>query len=757
MSILGNRVVRSEDPRFLTGNSQYTADIEIPDAAHAVFVRSLMAHANLGAIDTSEAVAAPGVLGVFTGPDLDIKARAPRFPLDESAHQRILAEGKVRYVGEPLAVVVAETVSQAVDAAELVFVDYEPLPVVVTVDDALAATTLVHDAVPGNITGAVPLTPGEIDFSDCQVVAEQVVINNRMAGAPIEGRSAIADWTGDRLLCWSSTQGAGVVMDNIIALYDIDDADIHVRALDVGGGFGSKGSPDSEELALPALSRAVGRAIRWTETRSENMVNMVHGRAQKQTVRIGGTADGDITHYALHVVQDAGAYCGIGAVLPMLTMMMAPGTYEIPNLQFSSQSVFTNTTPVGAFRGAGRPEAAAAIERAIDLFAAQAGLTPEVVRHKNLIPPFDETHTTGFGTEYDSGDYAGALDAVLDAAGYQDLRAEQARRLAAGERKVLGIGLASYVEITAIAFGGGGVSEHGRVELQPDGTIIAWTGSTPQGQGHETAWAMIIADQLGVPFESITVKFGDTDAVPTRNVTGGSRSAQVAGSAMVSASTHLVTAAMEHAAAALEANVDDMVFDREAGTFHVAGTPAKAIGWAQVAAQTPAPLDGISDFVQPASTFPFGAHCSVVEVDLDTGGVTILRHVCVDDCGTLVNPLLADGQVHGGVASGIAQALIEEIVYDDEGTPMTSNFADYGIISPTELPSFERTPMVTPTPLNPLGAKGIGESGSIGSTPAVQNAVVDAVAHLGIRHIDMPLTSQRVWRAIDAAQASMQS
>ena len=752
MSILGNRVVRTEDPRFLSGDSTYVADMNRPGTVHAVFVRSLMASAKLGDIDTSEAVNAPGVLGVFTAADLGLKRRTPRFPIDESAHQPVLAEGFVRFVGEPIAVVVAETVTQGVDAAELVFVDYEPLTPVVTVDDALAGETLVHPALPGNIAGGLPVAPGEIDFSECDVVAEQVVINNRIAGAPIEGRSALADWTGDRLLCWSSTQGAGVVLNNIVDLYGIDEADAHVRALDIGGGFGAKGSPDGEELSLPALSRAVGRPVQWTETRSENMVNMVQGRAQQQTVKIGGTADGDITHYALHVVQDSGAYFDIGAVLPMLTMMMAPGTYDIPNLQYSSQSVFTNTTPIGAFRGAGRPEAAAAIERAVDLFAAEAGLAPELVRHKNLLPAFDETHTTAFGAEYDCGDYPGALDAVLSAAGYDDLRAEQQRRLDAGERQVLGIGLASYVEITAIAFGGEGVSEYGRVELQPDGSIVAWTGSTPHGQGHETSWAMIIAEHLGVPFDAVTVKFGDTDTVPTRNVTGGSRSAQVAGSAMVSASEHLVTAAMDHAAAALEASADDMIFDRAAGTFHVAGTPARTVSWADVAVAAERPLEGISDFVQQSSTFPFGAHCSVVEVDLDTGGVTILRHVCVDDCGTIVNPLLADGQVHGGVASGIAQALIEEVVYDSEGTPLTTNFADYGIISPTELPSFERHPMVTPTPNNPLGAKGIGESGTIGATPAVQNAVVDAVAHLGIRHIDMPLTAQRVWRAIDSAQ-----
>ena len=396
MSILGNRVVRTEDPRFLSGDSTYVADMKYPDAVHAVFVRSLMASAKLGEIETSEAAAAPGVLGVFTAADLQLKRRTPRFPIDESAHRPVLAEGVVRYVGEPIAVVVAETVSQAVDAAELVFVDYEPLTAVVTVNDSLAAAQLVHPAMEGNIAGALPIAPSEIDFSECDVVVDQVVINNRVAGAPIEGRSALADWTGERLLCWSSTQGAGVVLNNIVDLYDVEESDVHVRAVDIGGGFGSKGSPDGEELSLPALSKAVGRPVQWTETRSENMVNMVQGRAQQQTVRIGGTAEGDITHYALHVVQDSGAYVDVGAVLPMLTMMMAPGTYDIPNLQYSSQSVFTNTTPVGAFRGAGRPEAAAAIERSVDLFAAEVRLAPEVVRRKNLLPAFNETHINVF-------------------------------------------------------------------------------------------------------------------------------------------------------------------------------------------------------------------------------------------------------------------------------------------------------------------------------------------------------------------------
>ncbi len=751
MSILGNRVVRTEDPRFLTGNASYVADRHADNAAHVVFVRSLMAHAHITSIERDQAQQAPGVLGVYVCDDLGANAMPARGAVDPSAWQPVLARDRVRYVGEPIVAVVAETLTQAVDAAELVFVDYEPIEVLASVAASLASDTLIHDTIEDNVAAALPAMPATIDFGECEVVVTETIINNKMAAAPIEGRVALADWTGPRLQTWSSCQGGGPVLEKIVAVYGIDEADAQVLAGDIGGGFGAKGGPNGEELALPGLSRLVGRPVRWAESRSENMVNMVHGRAQVQTVTIGGTAAGQITHYRMHVVQDIGAYVEIGVVLPMLTMMMAPGTYAIANVQFSSQSVLTNTTPVGAFRGAGRPEAAAAIERAVDLFAAEAGLAPEFVRRKNVLPRFDEPVTTAVGTTYDVGDFPQALDRLLEAAEYDSLRGEQQSRLDAGSRTVLGIGLASYVEITAIG-GPEGISEYGRVDINSDGTATAWTGSTPQGQGHETAWAMLIADELGIPFDQIEVKFGDTDVVPTRNVTGGSRSAQVAGSAMVSASRHLINDAQEQAAKALEASPADMVFDAERGAFHVAGTPARAIGWAELAAQTVEPLAGVSDFVQPKSSFPFGAHCSVVEVDLDTGGVTVLRHICVDDCGTIVNPLLADGQLHGGVGAGIAQALLEEILYDDDGTPMTSNFADYGVISATELPSFERIEMVTPTPLNPIGAKGIGESGSIGSTPAVQNAVVDALSHLGVRHLDIPVSPQRVWQAIRTAE-----
>ncbi len=750
MSLLGNRVVRTEDPRFLTGQSQYVADLDLGDAAEVVYVRALMAHAEITNIDTRDAESMPGVLAVVTADDLGVGPTKPRFPIPDLSGAPLLAEDRVRFVGEPVVAVVAETTAEALDAAESVFVDYEPLPVLVDVGEALSDEILLFPEFGSNTVMAIPAR-AEIDFSGCEVMIDEHIVNPRMAAAPIEPRASAAAWADGRLTFWSACQGAGPAKQQLVELYEFDEDDVRAIAPDVGGGFGAKAGPHREELALPALAKIVGKPVRYTETRSENMIGMVHGRGQRQHVRMGGTKDGRITHYALHVVQEAGAYAEIGAALPGLTGMMLPGTYDIEQLQYSSQSVVTNTTPVGAFRGAGRPEAAAAVERAVDLFAAEAGLDPAEVRRKNLVAPFSEPHTTGVGMTYDVGDYPGALEAVLDAADYAELRADQARRREAGDHKCLGIGLSNYVEITAMGGPEGG-SEFGSVELLADGSVRALTGSTPHGQGHETAWAMIIADELGVAMERVQVLFGDTDLIPSANITGGSRSAQLAGSAMLDASTKLVDSATDIAASLLEANPSDVVLDRERGAFHVLGTPAKTVPWIEVAGATDEPLTGVSDFVQANSSFPFGAHCSVVEVDIDTGSVTLLRHVAVDDCGTILNPLLADGQVHGGLAAGAAQALLEEVRYDEDGNPMTSNFADYGVISATELPSFERVEMVTPTPLNPVGAKGIGESGTVGATPAVQNAVVDALAHLGVRHIDMPCSPERVWRAASTAR-----
>jgi carbon-monoxide dehydrogenase large subunit len=450
------------------------------------------------------------------------------------------------------------------------------------------------------------------------------------------------------------------------------------------------------------------------------------------------------------VLQDGGAYPAMGSVLPFMTRIMASGVYAIPKVEFNATAVVTNTTPTVAYRGAGRPEATAAIERAMDLFAAEIGMDPVEVRRRNLVPADAFPYETATGATYDVGDYERCLDLVLEAAGYDELRSEQARRRQAGEVRQLGIGVSVYVEITA---GPSASGEHARVEVGTDGTATVYTGSSPHGQGLHTAFAMLASDELGIPIQQIRVVHGDTDLVERGDGTMGSRSLQLGGSAVHQASIELVDRARRLAAELLEANPDDIVLDRAGGRFHVLGTPSAARTWAELAQAAPEsdPLAVVTDFKASSPTFPFGAHLAVVEVDTETGRVELVRFVAVDDAGRILNPLLAEGQRHGGIAQGVAQALLEEVRYDAGGNPITANLADYAAISAAELPSFELIPMETPTPANPLGAKGIGESGTIGSTPAVQSAVVDALAHLGVRHIDIPCTPERVWRAIRAA------
>ena len=488
----------------------------------------------------------------------------------------------------------------------------------------------------------------------------------------------------------------------------------------------------------------------------ENLLAMTHGRAQQQKVTIGGSKDGTVLAYRIEIVQDCGAYPKIGAFLPSLTILMTPGPYAIARAEAVATSVVTNTTPVGAYRGAGRPEASAAIDRAIDLFAAAAGVDPAEVRRKNLLPKFTEPHQTAFGALYDSGDYVAALEKALD--GGRLRRAARRAGQAPARRAIrlqLGIGLSSYVEITGAGAEAGGPNENGTVEVHPDGTATILTGTSPHGQGHSTVWAMLASEELGIPIEKITVKWGDTDLVPKGGGTGGSRSLQLGGAAVRQASRELLDVARERAAAALEASAADLVYDTGAAAFTVKGDPDIAVPLTRLAESERLVVNSV--FTQPGATFPFGTHVAVVEVDTETGKVFLRRVVTVDDAGTVINPLLAEGQRHGGIAQGAAQAFLEEVVYDDEGNPLTATFADYPFLSATEVPSFELVEMATPTSYNPLGAKGIGEAGSIGATPAVQNAVIDAVSHLGVRHIDMPTSPQRVWRAINAASGSKEA
>ena len=587
-------------------------------------------------------------------------------------------------------------------------------------------------------------------FDGCEVVVSRTIVNQRVAPAPMETRAAAAVWADDgRLTAWIPNQGAQGTQEALAAMLGIDKATVRVITPDVGGAFGAKFGADPEHAVVCWVARRLGRPARWAETRNENLVGMAHGRAQRQTVTIGGSRDGTVTAYRLEILQDSGAYPRFGAFLPFLTIMMAPGPYAIPRAEAAATSVVTNTTPVGAYRGAGRPEATAAVERAMDLFAAEIGADPAEVRRKNLLPKFTEPHTTDFGTVYDSGDYAAALEVALSAAGYQDLRDEQAKRRASGDVVQLGIGLSCYVEITGLGGEEGGPSENATVEIHPDGSATILTGTSPHGQGHATVWAMLASDELGIDVDKITVKWGDTDLIPEGGGTGGSRSLQQGGAAVQQASRDLIDVARQRAADELEANPADLVFDPSRSAFAVAGDPDAAVSLARLAERERLFVRAV--FRAPGATFPFGAHVGVVEVDTETGKVALRRVITVDDAGTVINPLLAEGQRHGGIAQGAAQAFLEEVVFDVEGNPLTTTLADYAFLSATEVPSFELADSQTPTSYNPLGAKGIGEAGTIGSTPAVQNAIIDAVAHLGVRHIDMPASPQRVWQALESA------
>ena len=768
MSILGTRVVRTEDPRLLTEGGRYTADLHDPaleGAVHATFVRSTVAHAVVTGVDVTDVRAGPGVVDVVAGADLDL---APLPGMANAAMARpLLARDRVRFVGEPVAVVLSETPEQGADAAEWVVVDYQPLAPVVDADDALAGEVVLFPDVGTNLVvtfGSDDDAAGVEVAAACEVVVRHRLVNPRVAACPLEGRSSAVAWVDGRLVQWCSTQNAHGLRQALASTYGLDEPEVRVIAPDVGGGFGAKIGGHPEDLVLGWLARRCGRPVRWTESRTENMTAMVHGRAQVHEVTVGGRSDGTIEAYHLEILQDAGAYPSMAAFLPYLTRSMAAGTYAIPHVSSRARAVVTTTTPVASFRGAGRPEATAAIERAVDLFAAEVGLDPAEVRRRNLIPPFSESRPVPTGVSYDCGDYPEALERALAAAGYDDLRAQQARRRAAGDHRALGVGVSCYVEVTSGPRAGG---EYAAVEVRPaaDGGVeaVVTTGASPHGQGLATALAMLVSDETGLPIDAVRVVHGDTDAVDHGTGTFGSRSLQLGGSAVVASTRQVVDAARRRAADVLEAAVDDVVLDTAAGTFHVVGAPAVGRTWAQVLAPDPGDAEGDGDdhgairaegdFTAAHPTYPFGAHVAVVEVDTETGDARLLRLVACDDAGRIVNPLLADGQRHGGLAQGAAQALYEAVAFDADGNPLTTNFADYAVVTAPELPSFELVDMETPTWVNPLGAKGIGESGTIGSTPAVQNAVCDALAHLGVRHVDMPCTPERVWRAITAAGA----
>jgi aerobic carbon-monoxide dehydrogenase large subunit len=764
MSILGTRVVRTEDPRLLTAGGTYVDDLRVPELAGALqvtFVRSPIAHAAISSIDISAAQQGSGVVAVLTAADMDDLPPPPPdsgmtgtegapLPLGGVWQEPLLAIDKVRFAGEPVAIVVTDHRYQGEDAAELVSVDYEPLPAVIGPDVALAGESLLFPDAGSNVAVATGAEPDSAAFEACEVVVERTISNQRLAPVPMEGRAVAASWADGKLTVWVSTQNAQISRFILAGALGLDPASIRVVAPDVGGGFGAKIGIDRDALIVAWAAKHTGRPMRWAETRSENMLAMTHGRAQRQVVRIGGRRDGRILAYRLDIVQDTGAFPRMGGFLPFLTSLMAAGPYDIGHVETAYQVIVTNTTPISAYRGAGRPEATAAIERAVDLFAAEIGMDPAQVRRINLIPPDKFPYSSPCGAVYDTGQYVEALDKVLDGAGYAGLRAEQARRREQGDVLQLGIGVASYVEITAADASGG---ETARLVVHGDGTVTVYTGSSAHGQGHHTAWAMLVQAELGIDMASVTVVHGDTDLIPEGVGTYASRSLQLGGVAVQRAAVDVRDQGRHLAADMLEASEDDLELDVDRGIWQVRGDPASATTWAQVAAHAGA--DGLTasvNYTEGQPTFPFGTHLAVTEVDTETGKARLIRHVTVDDAGTVLSPVLAEGQRHGGIAQGVAQALLEEMVYDEQGNPLTGTLVDYAIITAAELPSFELLASETPATVNPLGAKGIGEAGTIGATPATQNSVIDALSHLGVRHIDMPATPARVWAAINEAR-----
>ena len=754
MTLRGTSVRRREDEPLLRGSGNYVAGVHLENAAQVYYLVSTIAHAEILSVDVTDALLAPGVIDVVLHKDLDIGPYPAGNPIfDEAMVRPLLADQRVRYVGEPIAAVVAETIAQAMDAAELIEIDFRSRPAIIDPEKALNTSTLLFDGTnEGNIVCRMQAEGLEADFSSCEVISEVRTVNNRLAPAPIETRVAAAEWHADgRLYCYNSGQGPHPVRSAIAKILNLQEEQVRVISRDVGGSFGAKARPFPEEVLLGWLARRIGRPVKWVPPRSDDMVGLGHGRGQVQYCKIGGSRDGNITAYQLHIIQESGAYPAGGAGLPSNARAMLTGCYEIPSVGFNSVSVVTNTTPTGAYRGAGRPEAAAAIERAVDAFARDINMDPAEVRRKNFLRPNQFPLVTLTGSPYDSGEYEAALDAALQASEYDKIRIEQQRRIQSGTEAYLGIGLASYVERTA----GAGRAEYGALELLPEGQLLARTGSSPYGQGHHTSWAMLISDQTGVPMHNIQVVHGDTDEVPQGAITGGSRSVQLAGAAMWEASAGLVEQAKRIAAELLEASTEDVTLDTSSGRFHVVGTPAIDIGWSAISDYLgssftgPRLLHSEEIFESEGPTFPFGTHVAIVEIDRETGFTKLIRIFACDDAGMILNPLLADGQVHGGLAQGAAQALIEEFRYDPDGNPLTTNFGDYPVISATELPFFDRIVLETPTHINPLGAKGIGESGTVGSTPAIQNAVIDALSHLGIRHIDMPCTPEKVWKLIN--------
>ncbi|HET6392103.1 MAG TPA: molybdopterin cofactor-binding domain-containing protein [Blastococcus sp.] len=770
---------RKEDARLITGKTTWTDNMVLPGMLHLAVVRSPVAHAKITNVDVSAAKAAPNVIAVFTGADLaeeqgSLPCAWPVTPdMVNPGHPSIAVE-EVNHVGEAVAVIVARTKVAAQDAVELVDVDYEPLPVVLDMEEAVKdGANLCHDHCDSNTSYHFVFDAGEAGtgadteqaFSGAEVVVSRRFVQQRLIPAFMEPRAVVVHPQGDNYTLYSSTQIPHILRVMAAMVTGIPEHKLRVVAPDVGGGFGGKIPVTPEEIICLLIARRLGKPVKWNETRSESLMTAHHGRDQIQYIDIAADREGNIKGLKVRLLADMGAYLRlITPGVPALGAFMFPGIYKVPAYRFECDGVFTNKVPTDAYRGAGRPEATFAIERIMDELALELGMDPLELRRKNWIQAEEFPFTTVAGLQYDSGDYEMATQQALELVGYDELRAEQRRRREANDPVQLGIGFSTFTEMCGLApsrvlgslsFGAGGW-ESASIRMLPTGKVEVVTGSTPHGQGHETAWSQIVADQLGVPFEDIEVLHGDT-AISSRGLdTYGSRSLVVGGTAVVKAAEKVVAKARKIAAHLLEASEDDLEFS--GGKFSVRGTPGTGLGIQEIALAIFAAHDypeGIEPSIDAEATFdpenfsfPHGTHICAMEVDTETGFVKIRKYACVDDVGTIVNPLIVEGQVHGGLAQGIAQALYEEAVYDADGNLTTGTFVDYLLPSANDLPHFDTGNTVHEATSNPLGAKGVGEAGCIASTPAVVNAALDAVRHLGVSDIRMPLTPERVWRAL---------
>ena len=777
--LVGQRVKRREDPRLIQGRGTYVDDVALVGMQHVAFKRSDIAHGRIRSIDTRAAVSMDGVEAVFTG--AAIAKMLPPMPIGTpfpSPEHRAVAVDTVRFVGEPVAVVVARDRYVARDAADSIVVEIDPLPAVADVELAMTGQpTVIHGEFPNNL--AVALVPGgtgvapdgsvddsaiDTAFANADVVISQRMVNQRLAPSAIEPRGVVAHFEPGKgtMTIWSSTQNPHILRTFIAALNGLGQDQVRAIAPEVGGGFGAKINIYAEEYVCSAISKALGIPVKWNEDRSEAFVATTHGRDIIGYIDLAARRDGTVLGVKLRLIADIGAYnMLLTAAIPTLTQMMASATYNIPAVRTTLTEVFTNKTPTDAYRGAGRPEATYFVERAMDMLARELKMDPADLRRKNFIQPHQFPFATQSGAVYDSGDYAKALDRALQTANWEQLKKE--RDQARAEGRLVGLGLSMYVEVCGLgpsaALPTGGW-EHSQVTIERDGRISATTGASPHGQGNETTFAQMLADQFGVPIEHVTILHGDTAVVKQGIGSFGSRSQAVGGTVLQLAGAKVKAKMAKFAAAMLEASEEDLVFEN--GTISVKGAPAAAKKFADVAAYAyvPVPLPpglepGLSDeaFWEPANnTYPFGCDISMLEIDRDTGEPTLLKLVAVDDAGTLINPLIVEGQIHGGLAQGVGQAMIEEVIYNEDGQLMTGSFMDYALPRAEDFPRFELDATVTPTPVNPLGAKGVGEAGTLASTPCVVSAAVDALSEFGVKHVDMMLRPEKLWRIIQGGR-----